>query len=94
MDDPIICIPKVDRHIKKNQIYQIFNQANFGKIRKIDLINTNYTKRAFIHYDYWNNNEKVSQIKGWLLEGKDIKIIYEDPWYWKCSAFRSQTKNI
>ena len=70
------------------------NKYNFGKIQRVDLVRKYNTQKAFIHYDYWNNNEKVSQIKGWLLEGKDIKIIYEDPWYWKCSAFRSSNNNI
>jgi hypothetical protein len=23
-----------------------------------------------------------------LLEGKDIKIVYDDPWFWKVSAYR------
>ena len=90
----IICIPKVRTNISKNYIYNIFNKYNFGKIQRVDLVRKYNTQKAFIHYDYWNNNEKVSQIKGWLLEGKDIKIIYEDPWYWKCSAFRSSNNNI
>ena len=89
-----LCIPKVNISISKKYIFNIFNKFDFGKIQRIDLIRKQNTQRAFIHYDYWNNNEKISQIKGWLLEGKDIKIIYNDPWYWKCSAFRSQNKNI
>ena len=89
MDGPIICIPKVDRNINKNFIYDIFERANFGKIKKIDLINTNYTKRAFIHYESWNTNKRTIKVKNWLIEGKDIKIIYNKPWYWKCSAFKN-----
>ena len=89
-----ICIPKVRINISKNYIYTILNKYNFGKIQRVDLVIKQNTKRAFIHYDYWNNNEKISQIKGWLSEGKDIKIIYDEPWYWKCSAFRLPNKNI
>ena len=93
MDGPIICIPKVDRNINKQFIYNKFAKLNFGKIKKIDLINTNYTKRAFIHYHCWNSNERSTKVKNWLIEGKDIKIIYNKPWYWKCSAFKKTEYN-
>tara|TARA_B110001454_G_scaffold219050_1_gene249524 strand:+ start:2430 stop:2720 length:291 start_codon:yes stop_codon:yes gene_type:complete len=91
----IICIPKVRRTISKKYIFNIFNKFNFGEIQRIDLVKKYDTQRAFIHYNYWNDNEKISQIKKWLIEGNDIKIIYDEPWYWKCSsAFRLQNKNI
>ena len=88
MDETIICIPKVGRNINKKLIYDTFERCDIGKIKRIDLINTNYTKRAFIHYESWNTNEQAIQVKNWLIEGKDIKIIYNKPWYWKCSAFK------
>ena len=84
----IICIPKIKNHITKQFICKIFNKYNFGNIIHIDLINKFNNKRAFIHYNF-NNNKKTLQIKEWLLEGKDIKIIYNEPWYWKCSAFKA-----
>ena len=90
MNNSIICIPKVNLNIKKTYILKIFNKYNFGTIKRVDLIKKQNIQRAFIHYNNWNNNEKTLQVKKWLLEGKDFKIIYEAPWYWKCSAFKSQ----
>jgi len=85
-----ICIPKINRDIKKKMIFSIFKKYNFGKIKRVDLIKMkNNTQRAFIHYLSWNDDEKSVQVKKWLLEGKDIKIIYSQPWFWKCSI----TKN-
>ena len=89
MDNPIICIPKVNKNINKCFINDIFNKVNLGKINRIDLINTNKSKRAFIHFQFWYDNERALEAKKWLTEGQDIKIIYSEPWYWKCSAFKA-----
>ena len=84
-----LCLPKIDYNVSKKQLYEIFNKHNFGVINKIDLITISNSKRAFIHYKNWNNNEKNNKIKSFLDEGLDIKIIYSFPWFWKCSKSKS-----
>jgi hypothetical protein len=84
-----LCLPKIDNTVTKSQLYLIFNKYNFGNIYKIDLININQSKRAFIHYNTWNKNEKNNKVKKYLDDGLDIKVIYEFPWFWKCSKSRS-----
>ena len=79
-----ICIPKLNRSIKKSFILEIFNYHNFGKIRNIDLILLGKNKRAFIHYSSWNSDEKSLKVKEILDNGQDFKIIYNIPWFWKC----------
>jgi len=87
----VICIPKVDNNYNKQNIYNIFNNFHFGKIKKIDLINFNNFNRAFIHYTTWNNDERSQWVKEILDEGKDFKIIYDSPWFWKCSKSMSKS---
>ena len=84
-----LCLPKIDYSVSKKQLYEIFNKYNFGVINKIDLITISNSKRAFIHFNNWNNNEKNNKIKSFLDEGLDIKIIYSFPWFWKCSKSKS-----
>ena len=84
-----LCLPKIDTNTTRKQLYNIFNKYNFGPIKKIDLITLSQSKRAFIHYQSWNNNEKNKKIKSYLDEGLDIKIIYDFPWFWKCSKSKS-----
>ena len=84
-----LCLPKIDYSVSKKQLYEIFNKYNFGVINKIDLITISNSKRAFIHYNNWNHNEKNNKIKSFLDEGLDIKIIYSFPWFWKCSKSKS-----
>jgi hypothetical protein len=85
MSNPSICIPKVDRNINKKFIYDIFNKYNFGKIRRIDMLKMNKGWKVFIHFDYWYNNEKSLKAKEILNSGEDFKIMYVEPWYWKCT---------
>tara|TARA_B100000963_G_scaffold335262_1_gene329240 strand:- start:2158 stop:2424 length:267 start_codon:yes stop_codon:yes gene_type:complete len=84
-----LCLPKIDSNTTRNQLFNVFNQYNFGLINKIDLITISNSKRAFIHYKNWNNTEKNKKIKDYLDDGLDIKIIYEFPWFWKCSKSKS-----
>lgn len=81
----ILCLPKIDINTTKNQIFNIFDQYKFGLIKKIDLISISQSKRAFIHYEKWDTSEKNIKIKSYLDDGLDIKIIYNFPWFWKCS---------
>ena len=38
--------------------------------------------------DRWFHNSNASVARERLLNGKDIKIIYDDPWFWKVSAYK------
>ena len=82
--NPSICIPKVDRNITKNFIYNIFDRHNFGKIKKIDLVKMNKVNKVFIHFEYWYNNDKSLKVRELLSSGYDFKIMYIEPWFWKC----------
>ena len=86
--NPSLCIPRVDLHFTKDQIYNVFQKLNFGKLDHIDIIHKKSTKGdeykcIFIHFKYWYNNEKCVKIKERMLSKNDIKIIYEFPWFWK-----------
>lgn len=87
-----ICIPRVFSDIHVSFITNIFQyELNLGIIKKIDVIknNDNNFKKVFIHFDEWHNNEKSNTIKQKLLDGKTIKVVYDNPWFWKCSLNKS-----
>ena len=91
-NQPSICIPRVFDNIDEKRIRNIFNQLNIGIIRKIDIIfsyksdkNVNF-KRVFIHFDKWYNNPDANEARKKLISGKEIKIVYDNPWFWKVSA--------
>jgi len=86
-NNPSICIPRVYKNISYEHIKNIFeNKLAFGYIKKIDMIpiqNDNVFKKVFIHFKYWNDSSE--HVKQLFLEGAIVKIVYDDPWFWKCS---------
>lgn len=92
---PNLCIPRVHLSVTKELVFEIINKYSFGTIDKIDVIkkkgmnkNNDYSNMVFIYFNSFNDNQLANSVKDRLLSGKDIKIIYDDPWYWKISAIK------
>ena len=90
---PSICIPNAHRKVDKELVRDKFNQL-FGAdaIKNIEELscrsrqNQHKFKRFFIHFNQWPKTDEAQKYRLALLEGKEINIIYDDPWFWKCSA--------
>jgi hypothetical protein len=83
--DTIICIPRVDNNISKQQIFETICALRIGyidKITEIPLKNDETGKRIIIKFKTWVENEKSRLILNRFQENKDIKIVYNNPWYW------------
>ena len=90
---PSLCIPRVFPNIDERRIRCIFSSLNMGEIARVDIIRRKTEKgenfnRVFIHWTRWNDSENANKSRERLLNGKEIKIIYDDPWFWKISAYR------
>jgi hypothetical protein len=64
-----------------------------GELERIDIVSKTSEKgekfnRVFVHFRRWNNSDNANTARERLLNGKDIKIIYDEPWFWKISAYR------
>ena len=70
-----ICIPRIDNMISKQEIFE--------KIRSLHIPSkTDDTKRVIVKFKTWVENELSNRILCRFAEDKDIKIVYNDPWYW------------
>ena len=91
---PSICIPCIYENIEITDIVDIFqNKLQFGEIEKVDIIHKNkqinyHLKKIFIHFKKWNHN--AEHIRQRLLDGRTIKVVYDDYKFWKCSASRAK----
>jgi hypothetical protein len=90
---PSMCIPRVYPNISEGRIRKIFDELNIGVIERVDIISKTTEKgerfnRVFIHMDRWFHNSNASVARERLLGGKDIKVVYDDPWFWKISAYK------
>ena len=92
---PVLCIPRAFSNINETRIRKIFDQLQLGVINKVDIKCADKEgkfNRVFIHFKSWENNDNAKQAKLRLDEGKEIKIIYDEPWFWKVSAYRQYSK--
>ncbi len=90
---PSMCIPRVYPNISEGRIRKIFDELNIGVIDRVDIVSKTTEKgerfnRVFIHMDRWFNNSNACVARERLLGGKDIKVVYDDPWFWKISAYK------
>jgi hypothetical protein len=94
---PSLCIPRVFMNIDEKRIRRIFDELNMGDILRIDVVSKTTEKgekfnRVFIHFKQWLSNQNSDTARERLLNGKEIKIIYDDPWFWKVSAYKAPSR--
>ena len=91
----ILVIPRVFPNVRWQRIQQVFIDLNWGFIERIDTIpiQGGKSKRAFIHFapGRWNTrNPEVMEVLDALRNGRQVNVVYDDPWYWKVSISRSK----
>ena len=92
---PSLCIPRVFANVTRERIAKVFEELDLGIIERIDLVskvgrdNGDKFQRVFIHFRSWGGNSNAIKARERVLQGKEIKIIYDDPWFWKVSANRA-----
>jgi len=95
---PSLCIPRVFNNITEARIRQVFDDLGLGKISRIDIKERKNEKgdsfkRVYVHFDKWFWNEDAQAARRKLVSGKEIKIVYDNPWFWKVSASKWAPSN-
>lgn len=88
---PSLCIPRVFNNVTEARIRRVFDEIGLGKISGIDIKERKNEKgesfkRVFVHFEKWFWNEDAQAARRKLISGKEIKIVYDNPWFWKVSA--------
>ena len=91
---PSICIPRVFPNITKARVEAIFRNLGFGELEQVDMVKKTNSKgekyqRVFVHFKQWNDDEQTCQARQMLLNDQQVKVVYDDPWFWKLSASKS-----
>lgn len=96
---PSLFIARVFPNITHSRITTVLNEIGLGIIDHIDMIkltdkrNNDYY-RVFIHFKTWYKTDLAIKARDRVLSGKEIKIIYSDPWFWKIAADRSCLQQV
>ena len=79
-----IVIPRVFKNIGEKRVRAIIYKLNFGFLQRVDIV----PKRGkdfnvvFLHFSAWNTNPTANAIRSRLDNGEQVKVVYEEPWYW------------
>lgn len=90
-----LCIPRVFSNINWRRVKRHMIEANLGFVEEVHLVpvydrnNSDILyKRAFVHFRNWNTRDPDAAAALEVLKkgpGSQIRIVYEDPWYWRAS---------
>lgn len=90
-----ICIPRVFANIRWKRVKSVFEQLGLGEIDRVDLVSRTNDEgdnfqRCFVHFKSWADTQNAQAVREELEKGGNIKVIYDDPWFWKCYKSRVQ----
>ena len=76
---------------KADKVETVFLELFGSCIDKVDIVkHKNSTGedicRAYVHFKWWPSTPEACTLREKLLKGDSIKVVYEEPWFWKCVA--------
>ena len=83
-----LCIPRVFSNIGWRRIKRVFIALNWGFVDRVDVIPSGGNKRAFVHFA--PGKFTADTVLTALCEGKQVKVVYDEPWYWNIALSRSK----
>ena len=101
-----LCIPRISGNITKKNIEDVIKSLNIGEIKNIELLSKKPTASqsevssakgeinscVFIHFKRWYSTENAIKAHELLTNNKDIKVFYNEPWFWKISIYKPLKK--
>ena len=90
--EPSICIPRTLNNVSWREVKDTFEHlCGKGTVERVDIVRKKDDPspfcRIFVHMRYWAiDNPEVAAIRQRLVDGENVKVVYDNPWFWKCSA--------
>lgn len=85
----MLCIPRIDTATTKKFIFEKLKRLKWGFIEFIREYNLKEEgfKMAIIKIRF-NNNEQSKYYQDKLNEGATIKVVYDNPWFWRLIKYK------
>ena len=85
-----LCIPRAFENISEARVRTVFEKLDIFTIDRVDVVlrkneKGDAYKRFFVHIKEWAQTSDAQKAKERLIAGKELKIVYDDPWFWKVS---------
>ena len=91
--EPSICIPRTLANVTWKDVKDVFEKLiGPGTVERVDLVKgreqhgqTSQFCRIFVHFRTWPvHRPEIANVRTRLLNGEMLKIVYDNPWFWKC----------
>ena len=79
-------IHRIFNNINYKRIKQFFISLRWGFVDRVDLVHRGAFKSAFVHFrpgSFNTRNPDARKVLDNAILGKEVKIVYDDPWFWK-----------
>ena len=89
MQELTLCIPRITTSTTKKFIFDKLKRLKWGFIEFIREYNLKEEgfKMAIIKMNF-NSNEQSKLYYEKLNEGKTLKVVYDNPWFWRLIKYR------
>lgn len=90
INEPSIFISHVFPN-KADLVYDTFAEL-FGAeyVDDVDVVKHDFNGqeicRVYVHFKKWPTTPEFQRLRYRLINGDTVKIVYDEPWYWKCVA--------
>lgn len=94
LSEPSICIPRVFANIRKERVFAIFRELRVGFVENIEMVERTDKdgkpyNMVFVHFRHWFvKDEAADAMRERLLADEQVKIVYDEPWFWKIHAYK------
>ena len=94
LSDLSLCIPRVFSNVTWRDVKHTFEFIiGTSSVERVDIIPKTTDdgtpfNRAFIHLRFWPKNNNATNMRHLLNTTNSVKIVYNDPWFWKVSISR------
>lgn len=92
---PSLFIPRVFINITQRTIIKTFKKMKLGRIESVVMLKhtspTGELYNSVIINIIWNTDHASLNVRNTLLNGREINIMYDNPWFWKVVAYKIAT---
>ena len=92
-----IFIPTIHRTVHEKDVVEALNSVLSGDsdgevVCKVKIVNKNGRRFAFVSWDKFPENDTATRFKTKIETGAQIKLVYNDPFYFMCCKMNEREK--
>ena len=90
---PSVCIPRVFKTVSRGDVFDAFESVlGPNTVERVDMVykkqGMSQYQRVFVHFKRMASSPVTRMINDRLQDGKDVKLVYQKPYFWKFTVSR------